>query len=86
MEFILSFLINVVFVYKLTIFARILISWIQISRANPIVAFIYQVTEPVLKVFRGILPHVGIFDLSPIIAFIALDLVQMGLAQMLASL
>jgi len=86
MEFILSFLINVIFVYKLTIFARILISWIQISRGNPIVAFIYQVTEPVLKVFRGILPNVGIFDLSPIIAFIALDLIQMGLAQMLASL
>jgi len=38
--------------------------------------FLYRVTEPILGFFRGIIPPVGMLDLSPIVAIIVLGIVQ----------
>ncbi|MBN1870210.1 MAG: YggT family protein [Candidatus Omnitrophica bacterium] len=53
------------------IFVRALISWVNPDPYNAIVQFLYRVTEPVLQPIRRLLPPMG-FDLSPIIAFIAI--------------
>jgi len=37
-------------------------------------------------VFRNIMPRTGMIDLSPLIAFFALDLLQYGVVSFLASL
>lgn len=79
MEFALSFGINIVRIYKFAILARVLISWMQVNNHNRIVVLIYQVTEPPLRFLRGILPRMGMLDLSPLLAFIALDLLQMAM-------
>jgi len=86
MEFILTLGINIVSIYKFAILARVLISWIRVNRSNRIVIFIYQSTEPVLRVFRRILPKFGMIDLSPLIAFIALDFLQLFLVGLLRDL
>ena len=57
-------------VYMYVIIARAVISWVNPDPYNPIVRFLYQVTEPVLYRVRQYipLPASGI-DFSPIIVF-----------------
>ena len=62
--------------YILTIFqfillARVLLSWFpNFDRSNPIVRVIYQLTEPVLKPIRNMLPQSGAMDFSQLIVFL----------------
>jgi YggT family protein len=58
-------------IYYWLILIRALISWVNPDPYNPIVQFLYKVTEPVLYPIRKALPigsGLGI-DISPIIAF-----------------
>ena len=62
-------------VYLLALFLYILLSWFRLPYSlQPIQRFLYDVCEPYLALFRRLLPflRVGAFDLSPIVAFIAL--------------
>jgi len=58
------------FVYA--IFIRIILSWVSQGGYNPATAIIATLTEPVLRPFRRLLPPMGSFDISPIIAIILL--------------
>ena len=46
-------------VYFWIIVVRALLSWVNPDRYNPIVRFLYQVTEPVLRPIRRVLPNLG---------------------------
>ena len=63
----------------IAIFARIVVSWIAPQQPgasnNPIVNVIYQITEPMLGPLRRIIPRVGMFDFSPMIAIVTLVLI-----------
>ncbi len=63
-------------VYSWLLIIRILLSWFPVDPYNPAVQFIARVTEPFLRVFRGILPPFGALDLSPILAFFVLNLAR----------
>ncbi|MDI6710602.1 MAG: YggT family protein [Thermoanaerobacterales bacterium] len=70
-------LVNVAFqVYSWLMIARILLSWVRHDPRNPIIRFIYEITEPFLGLFRRIIPPIGMVDISPIAAFIVLDLIR----------
>jgi YggT family protein len=57
-------------IYMWLIIIRALISWVNPDPYNPIVNFLYQVTEPVLSQIRRYLPFRNMaIDFSPIIAF-----------------
>jgi YggT family protein len=81
-------IINTVFrLYSYLILARIFLTWMPIDSYNPLVRFIYRVTEPVLAPFRIILPLGGMgLDLSPIIVFFLLNLLQRALINILVSI
>lgn len=83
MEFIFVLLINIVRIYKYAIIARILMSWIQPRPQGQLGMMLYQATEPVLRIFRRLIPPIGMIDLSPLIAFFVLDFAQLGLAQLM---
>jgi len=53
------------------ILIRALISWVNPDPFNPIVQFLYRMTEPILQPIRRFLPMMAI-DFSPIIAFLAI--------------
>lgn len=55
---------------------RIILSWFSHNRFNPIIEFIYNTTDPILKPFRNIVNPMGGMDLSPIIVFFILRLLQ----------
>ena len=54
---------------------RALISWVNPDPFNPIVQFLYRMTEPILQPIRRFLPF-GPVDFSPIIAFIVIIFLQ----------
>lgn len=69
--------INILFqIYTLMLFARILGSWIPEIQDTKAMQFIAFYTDPYLNLFRGIIPPLGMIDISPIFAFLALQLLQ----------
>ncbi|MGB9904918.1 MAG: YggT family protein [Desulfotomaculales bacterium] len=69
--------VNVLFqVYYWLIFIRIILSFIRHNPYQPLIRFIYEVTEPWLRIFRRFVPPVGMIDFSPVIAFFALELLR----------
>ncbi len=63
-------------VYSWILIVRILLSWIPHNPNQPILRFIYEVTEPYLRIFRRIIPAYGAVDFSPIVAFFALRIIE----------
>ena len=66
--------------YSLLIFIRIIFSWVMVSYSNRVMRFLVNATEPLLGPLRHIVPLVGTFDISPIVAFIILWLFQRAIA------
>lgn len=69
--------INIILtVLWLAIVGRVIVSWINVSRSNPLVVIIYQVSEPILAPIRRFMPKTGTFDFAPMIAIFLIFLVQ----------
>ena len=83
MGIIFSILAQLVGLYTFVLLARILISWIpNMDPYHPIVRMLHQVTEPVLDPARRLIPPLGMIDISPIVVFIALGILQDVLRQL----
>ena len=78
MNFLLFQVIDMVFnILQIIIIVRVVLSWISHKPSNQFIRIIYQVSEPILKPIREILPITGMgFDLSPIVAFFLLGLLK----------
>jgi len=72
-------LFGVLAVYSLLIVARILFAW-GMSHGTRTMRFLVRVTEPILGPFRRIIPPLGMFDISPIIVLLILQLFQRAIA------
>jgi YggT family protein len=68
------------------IIARALISWVSPDPYNPIVRFLYRVTEPVLRPVRYRLPAMGGLDLSPLVVILVLYFLESFLVSSLRDL
>ena len=66
--------------YSLLIFVRIIFSWGRMSYSNRLARFVFIATEPLLGPLRRIVPTVGMFDVSPIVAFLIVWLFQAAVA------
>ncbi|MEE9252879.1 MAG: YggT family protein [Thermodesulfobacteriota bacterium] len=64
------------YVYIWVIIIRALISWVNPDPYNPIVRFLFKVTEPVMSRIRKYIPPISGIDLSPIIVIVAIFFVQ----------
>ena len=63
--------------FQMLILVRVFMSWVPHDPYSQLPRLLYQVTDPVLRPIREILPaqNTG-FDLSPIVAFFALGFVK----------
>lgn len=68
------------------LFARIVVSWLPVDPYHSVVQFLHQVTEPLLAPFRRIPLHLGMFDLTPLLAFTALYFINRILVRILLTL
>lgn len=68
-------------IYSILLIIRILLTWFPtVDWYKQPFATLSQVTDPYLNLFRSIVPPLGGMDFSPILAFLALNLMQNGLA------
>lgn len=65
---------TVIYVHMFIIIIQIVISWVNPGAYNPITVIMYQLSEPVLKPARRLIPPAGGFDFSPMIAIIVMQL------------
>ena len=69
-------------IYTLVLIVRVLLSWFpNLDWSNPILSAISSITDPFLNLFRDFIPPIGGLDLSAIVAFLSLQLVQTLLEQ-----
>ena len=63
--------------YSTLLIIRVLLTWFPgIDWSNGILSALCSITDPYLNIFRGIIPPIGGFDISSILAFIILNIVQ----------
>jgi YggT family protein len=74
----LAYILDLVLtIYMWLIIARALLSWVNPDPYNPIVRFLYNVTEPVLNWVRTRVPVVfGGLDLAPLLVLLAIVFLQ----------
>jgi len=70
-------------ILSFAIVARVLLSWFPNASGN-IKMFLYDITEPVLGIFKKIVPRMGMIDISPLVALLAIDLLKAIILSMLS--
>jgi YggT family protein len=76
-----SLFLNIIF---WAMIISVILSWVAPGSHNPGAELVAQITEPVLAPFRRIIPNLGGLDISPIFAFIVIQLLQSWLIPRLA--
>ncbi len=72
------------YIYMWVIIARALLSWVNPDPYNPIVRFLYNITEPVLGYLRRRIPLVlGGIDLSPVLVLVVIYILRIFVVQTL---
>lgn len=66
----------IVNMYFFAILALIIFSWIAPHSQHPALALLHQLTEPVMGPVRRLLPPMGGLDLSPILVFVAINVLE----------
>ena len=66
-------MINLVF-YALL--GMIILSWLAPGASHPGAELLYQLSEPFLSPFRRIVPNLGGLDLSPILLFVVINILE----------
>ncbi|MCC6612180.1 MAG: YggT family protein [Anaerolineae bacterium] len=67
----------VLMAFELLILARVLLSWFpNVDHSNPLIRIVYDATEPILRPIRDMMPQSGMFDFSPIIVLLIIQVLR----------
>jgi len=75
----LELICSLISVYYIVLFARILLSWFPLQPGTAlasVASIVYQLTEPVMGPVRRLIPSLGMIDISPIVVFFGLRILQ----------
>ena len=64
-------------IYFFSILVQVILSWVAPHQYNPVVALIHQLNDPLMRPLRKIMPQMGGFDFTPMIAIILIQLSKM---------
>jgi YggT family protein len=76
LTFFFYFIDTLATVLMIAILIRAILSWFPISRENPFAQVVFQVTEPVLAPLRRVVPSLGMIDITPLVALLLLQMIQ----------
>jgi len=62
-------------ILALLIVARAILSWFSPASSNRLAVILYELTEPFLAPLRRIVPTAGMFDFTPVLALIILQII-----------
>ena len=71
--------------YFFAIIGSIILSWVAQGSYNPGAQLLHQITEPVMAPFRKLIPPLGGLDLSPILVFLSINVLEVLLRHMATS-
>ena len=63
-------------ILKIALLVRVVSSWLPISPYSRWISWSFRLTEPILAPLRRIVPTLGAFDITPIVAYFLLGLIQ----------
>ncbi|MCC3380006.1 YggT family protein [Paenibacillus farraposensis] len=72
-------------IYSYMIIAYVLMSWLPNARESMIGELLAKFVEPYLSPFRRFIPPIGMIDISPIVALIALRFASLGLISLIGN-
>ncbi len=75
----MDLLCSLISVYYIVLLARVFLSWFPLQPGTAmasIASIVYQLTEPVMGPVRRLIPSIGMIDISPIVVFIGLQILQ----------
>jgi YggT family protein len=70
-------------ILSFTIFVRAILSWFTVSHYNLLVMLLDDVVRPILSPLRRIVPRVGLFDITPLVAIALLYVIPVILRAIL---
>jgi len=74
---IFSVLSDTLRIYSFLLLIRVLLTWFpSIDWSNGVLSALCSITDPYLNLFRGVIPPIGGFDISSILAFLLLNFLQ----------
>ena len=73
-------------IFFFALIISVILSWVAPGTHNPAALLVQQICEPLLAPIRRFLPNLGGLDISPIFAFIALNLLDMLVIRNLAAI
>lgn len=74
--FLIQVCIIVIQIFLFVLFMRVMLSWLPVPSVEKIVAFLAEIVDPVLVPFQKIIPPIGGIDLTPMIIFVVLSLLE----------
>lgn len=63
-------------ILRIALLVRVISSWIRVSEFSPWIRWSYTLTEPLLRPLRRIIPTIGMIDITPILAYFVLGIVE----------
>ncbi|MDD4776311.1 MAG: YggT family protein [Syntrophomonas sp.] len=79
--------VNIVFeVLIWLVIVRCILSFVRHNPYQPLIRFVYDVTEPIMAPFRKLIPAAGGLDFSPIVVLLVLSLVQSMIIRLLLTI
>lgn len=87
--FLIKFIDILGIILNFLIIARIIMSWMSMGRAislGRVGSVIYDITEPIFRLFRKFPLRIGMIDLTPMVAIIAIDFISTLVMNILYSL
>lgn len=63
-------------IYFFGVLASIILSWVAPGSYHPAALLLHQLVQPVMAPFRRMLPSLGGLDLSPILVFLTINVIQ----------
>lgn len=72
----------IVKIYFWSVIAVVVVSWIAPQSGHPAIQLVAQITEPVMRPVRSVMPSMGGLDLSPIIVFLILNVISVMIDHM----
>lgn len=73
-------------IFFFALIISVILSWVAPGSYNPGAQLVNQICEPLLAPLRKLLPNLGGLDISPIFAFIAINLIDMLVVKNLAAM
>ncbi|OAS83413.1 MULTISPECIES: YggT family protein [Metabacillus] len=80
MNILFNLIVTLLTFYSYAIIVYILLSWFPGAKESGFGQFLAKICDPYLEPFRKIIPPLGMIDISPIVAILALRFAQSGVA------